>query len=58
MLVSDKLTPELDHIANTLLFLHSTDDDNFTRRLKTLVSLIFAKLAFNLLPGFCARGLG
>ena len=40
------------------LFLHSSDDENFTRRLETAVSLIFAKLALNLLPGFRARGLG
>ena len=46
-----------DHTANTL-FLHSSDDDNFTRRLETVMSLIFAKLALNLLPGFRARGLG
>ena len=46
-----------EHIANTL-FLHSSDDDEFTRRLKTIASLIFAKLALNLLPDFRARGLG
>ena len=46
-----------DHTANSL-FLHGSDDDNFTRRLETVMSLIFAKLALNLLPGFRACGLG
>src|SRR5215471_20208916 len=36
--------------ANALL-LHSGVDNNFTRRLKTVVPLIFAKLALDLLPG-------
>ena len=41
-----------------ILFLHSSDDDNFARRLKTVVPLIFPKLPLNLLPGFRTRGLG
>jgi hypothetical protein len=40
------------------LFLHSSDDDNFTRRLETVVSLVFTKLALNLLPGLRTGGLG
>jgi hypothetical protein len=33
-------------------------DDDFTRRLKPVMSLIFAKLASDLTPGFLASGLG
>src|SRR5262249_42728123 len=45
-------------LAANALLLHSNADNNFTRRLKTVVPLIFAKLVLDLLPGFLACSLG